>query len=159
VVQGILVDSLRFGGLIFTDALSMQGVARYYRPGEVDVRALMAGNDVLLFSQDVPRAVRSIKDALQAGAITQSELDRHVFKILLAKEHLGLHQNRNTDPAATERLLASPDGARLRRDLYRAALTLVQHTAYQQPSPTARGLCASGLPARGTLLHPPAHLH
>jgi hypothetical protein len=34
----------------------MKGVANFSRPGEVDLKALLAGNDVLLYSQDVTKA-------------------------------------------------------------------------------------------------------
>jgi beta-glucosidase-like glycosyl hydrolase len=37
VVTGLLKDSLHFQGIVFTDALNMEGVAKYYEPGEVDI--------------------------------------------------------------------------------------------------------------------------
>ena len=54
VVQKILKDELSFEGLVITDALNMKGVSKYYTPGIVDVKALLAGNDILLFSENVP---------------------------------------------------------------------------------------------------------
>ncbi|MDP1744894.1 MAG: glycoside hydrolase family 3 N-terminal domain-containing protein, partial [Bacteroidota bacterium] len=63
VVTGLLKDTLGFKGLIFTDALNMRGVSKFYKPGEVDVKALIAGNDVLLFPEDVPTAIKQIKSA------------------------------------------------------------------------------------------------
>jgi CubicO group peptidase (beta-lactamase class C family) len=113
--------------------LSMQGVARYYRPGEVDARALLAGNDVLLFSQDVPRAVNTIRDGLRAGNISEAELDYHVFKILLAKEALGLHKQRLVPIEAGLQVLQQPEARILRRELYRAAITLVKNDRQALP--------------------------
>lgn len=97
IVNGLLKDSLGFEGLIFTDALNMQGVASYYEPGEVDVRALLAGNDVLLFAQDVPLAISKIKAAIQNGQITQEEIDKRCLKILKAKEWCGLNKYQPVD--------------------------------------------------------------
>ena len=54
VVKDLLRDDLNFKGLIFTDAMNMQGVAKYYKPGDADLQALIAGNDILLFPMDVP---------------------------------------------------------------------------------------------------------
>lgn len=84
-VTGLLRKQLGYKGLIFTDALNMQGVAKYFQPGEVDLKALLAGNDVLLFSQDVPTAINRIKSALDSGLISREELEVHVKRILGAK--------------------------------------------------------------------------
>ena len=56
-----------FNGLIFTDALDMKGVSRDKEPGEVDLDAFMAGNDVLLMSEDVGKASKSIIEAVNSG--------------------------------------------------------------------------------------------
>ena len=59
-ITGLLRNKLGFKGIVFTDALNMKGVAKYYEPGEIDARALIAGNDMLLFSQDVPSGMKKI---------------------------------------------------------------------------------------------------
>lgn len=90
-ITGLLRNRMGFKGLVFTDALNMQGVAKYFAPGEVDVRAFLAGNDVLLFSQDVPVAISKIRAAIDAGKVTEAELERRVKKILAAKYDAGLN--------------------------------------------------------------------
>ncbi|MBD0261116.1 MAG: glycosyl hydrolase, partial [Cytophagales bacterium] len=65
IVTDLLQKQMGFGGLVFTDALNMKGVTKSYKPGEIEVMALQAGNDVLLFSEDVPEAVARIKKALK----------------------------------------------------------------------------------------------
>ncbi len=89
-VTGLLKDKLGYKGLIFTDALNMQGVAKYFAPGDADLRAFIAGNDVLLFSQDVPTAIAKIKAAIDNGQVTQADLEQRVRKILFAKYDAGL---------------------------------------------------------------------
>src|SRR5690606_35153959 len=79
-------------GLIFTDAMNMKGVTKYYDPGEADLRAFLAGNDVLLFSQDVPVAIQKIKEALAQNKVNEQDLEHRVKKILGAKYDVGLHQ-------------------------------------------------------------------
>ncbi|HWY98205.1 MAG TPA: serine hydrolase, partial [Bacteroidia bacterium] len=91
IVDSLLKHQLGFNGLIYTDALNMQGVAKYYAPGIVDVKALLAGNDVLLFSQDVPKAIEEIKKAIKKKEITQEEIDARCKKILMAKAWAGLN--------------------------------------------------------------------
>jgi len=89
-VTNLLKQKMGFRGLIFTDALNMQGVAKYFAPGETDVRAFIAGNDVLLFSQDVPTAISKIKAAIQSGKASHKDLEHSVKKILHAKYVAGL---------------------------------------------------------------------
>ncbi|MBL7943164.1 MAG: hypothetical protein JNM00_10385, partial [Flavobacteriales bacterium] len=91
IINDLLQREMNFDGLVFTDALNMQGVAKYYAPGELDLKALLAGNDMLLFSQNVPLAVNKIKTALDSGLISMQELDRHCLKILRTKEWTGAH--------------------------------------------------------------------
>ncbi|MEZ5014107.1 MAG: glycoside hydrolase family 3 N-terminal domain-containing protein [Chitinophagales bacterium] len=90
VGTALLRDTLGFGGLVFSDALNMQGVAAYFDPGELEVKALLAGNDVLLFSENVPVAFQAIKKAVQDGVITEQRIDASVRRILKAKAFAGL---------------------------------------------------------------------
>jgi len=96
-VTGLLKDKLGFNGLVITDALQMQGVAKYFPAGEADLRAFKAGNDILLFSQDVPVALAKIKNAIDSGAIPQAALEASVKKILWAKYSAGLNQFKDID--------------------------------------------------------------
>lgn len=91
VVSDWLRDSLGFQGLIFTDALNMKGVTKYYPDGETDLKAFLAGNDVLLFSQDVPLAIKKIQNAIASGQATEADLEQRVKKILRAKYEAGLN--------------------------------------------------------------------
>lgn len=97
VVTDLLQNRMNFQGLIFTDALNMRGVANLNKPGEVDLKALLAGNDVLLYSQDVPKAKTLIKDAVNQGLIKESEINRRVKKILKAKYWAGLDNYKPID--------------------------------------------------------------
>lgn len=94
IVDTLLKQKIGFKGLIYTDALNMKGVAKYYAPGIVDVKALLAGNDILLFSQDVPKAIEEIKKAIDNKEITQDAIDARVKKILMAKAWAGLSHYR-----------------------------------------------------------------
>ncbi|MEO1654689.1 MAG: glycoside hydrolase family 3 N-terminal domain-containing protein, partial [Bacteroidota bacterium] len=92
VVNQLLVDELGFKGLVFTDALEMKGVANYFPPGEISLRALKAGNDVLLLPNDLGEAIRLIKAALQKNELSWDYVDKKVKKILSAKYFNGLHE-------------------------------------------------------------------
>lgn len=93
-ITGLLKNEMGFEGLIFTDAMNMQGVAKYFPAGEADYRAFVAGCDVLLFSQDVSASIAKIDEAVKSGRISQAELEQRVKKILRAKYQAGLAENK-----------------------------------------------------------------
>jgi len=127
VVSGLLKDTLGFKGLVFTDALNMKGVSKFYAPGVVDLKALLAGNDVLLFSEDVPTAIDEIKKAMDQGLITQDEIDLRCKKILRAKYWCGLNK---TEKIPLKKLYEDLNNRRadlLNRKLADAAMTLLKN--------------------------------
>lgn len=91
IVTGILKQELGFNGLIFTDALSMKGASNFKEPGEIDLAAFQAGNDVLLISENIPKAHQLLVNAFREGTITEQRLEHSVKKILYAKYKLGLN--------------------------------------------------------------------
>lgn len=88
--SGFLRDSFGFEGLIFTDGLEMQGVRKNFPPGEMEARAILAGNDILLLPIDLPKAVKTLKQYVQSGRITEQRLEESVLRILKAKYEHGL---------------------------------------------------------------------
>ncbi len=90
IVNGLLKDSLGFEGIVFTDALNMKSVTKYYAPGEVDLRAFMAGNDVMEFTEDVETAIKKIRQAVNDGLVSQADIDKSCLKVLNAKAWAGL---------------------------------------------------------------------
>ncbi|MAN04498.1 MAG: beta-N-acetylglucosaminidase [Owenweeksia sp.] len=125
VITDHLKQQMGFTGLVFTDALNMKGVADLYPPGEVDVRALLAGNDVLLFSEDVKTAKEKIRDALKAGRITEEEINDRVYRILLTKSWMGLEQKEHIESKNLIEDLNPESSHILNRDIYRNAVTVV----------------------------------
>ncbi len=90
ITTQLLKNDLNFKGLAFSDALNMKGVSKYYNPGQLEVKALLAGNDILLYSEDVPKAIEAIKIAIDSGCIDSSYIDDKVRKILEMKQWAGL---------------------------------------------------------------------
>ncbi|KQC34618.1 beta-N-acetylglucosaminidase [Nonlabens sp. YIK11] len=103
VVTDLLKKQLNFQGLIFTDALNMKGASNFSKPGDIDLAAFKAGNDVLLISEDIPTAIIKIAEAINKGEITQERLEHSVRKILMAKYQVGLN---NYTPVDTDDLIS-----------------------------------------------------
>jgi len=97
VATQLLKNKMGYNGLIVTDALNMKGVADLYKPGEVDLKAFEAGNDILLFSQAVQLGKYKIKQALKRGQLSHKRLEESVKKILNAKYFVGLNRYKAID--------------------------------------------------------------
>ncbi len=133
VVTRILKDSLQFHGLIFTDALNMKGAANFKNPGEIDLAAFQAGNDVLLISEDVPAAVAKITEALQNGSVTEARLAHSVKKILYAKYKVGLHNYTAVDLRNLKEDLNTTQDDLVYSEAISNALTITKNSAQILP--------------------------
>jgi beta-glucosidase-like glycosyl hydrolase/CubicO group peptidase (beta-lactamase class C family) len=144
IVNKLLIEKEKFTGLIFTDALNMKGVASYYAPGELELLAFKAGNDVLLYSENIPKALDRLHLAIQNCEITQEEVDFRVKKILMAKYWSGLN---NYKPIVLENLYEDLNTSKdqwLDYKLYESAITLVKNKNTVLPlSPYYRDCIAS----------------
>ncbi|AVR46394.1 beta-N-acetylglucosaminidase [Christiangramia fulva] len=127
IITGILKKKMGFNGLIFTDALDMKGVAKGNKPGEVDLQAFLAGNDVLLMSEDISKASDNIMEAYNQGIISEDRLALSVKKILYAKYKTGLN---NFQPINTTSLISDLNTLQdeaLLEDLFENAATLLKN--------------------------------
>ena len=97
IVTNLLQKDLEFNGLVFTDALNMKGASNFKKPGEIDLAAFLAGNDVLLISESIPKAQQLIMKAFNDGRIVEARLERSVKKILYAKYKVGLNNYHPVD--------------------------------------------------------------
>jgi beta-glucosidase-like glycosyl hydrolase/CubicO group peptidase (beta-lactamase class C family) len=136
-VQNLLKDSLGFEGLAITDALDMKGVTNYHKPGDIELKALLAGNDIILLPLDIPLAVSNIKKALADSLISEDEINKRCRKVLAYKQMTGLDQLK---PINTKNILAdinTVENELLTRKIYENAVTIVKNTGnlipLQQP--------------------------
>ncbi len=127
VVNGLLKQEMGFTGLAITDALNMKGVSQFYAPGIVDVKALLAGNDILLFAEDIPKAITEIQKAIAKGKITQKEIDARCHKILMAKLWMGLDEYKATDLTKIQNEIITTETKLLNKKLVQSSLTLLQN--------------------------------
>lgn len=127
IVTELLKERLMFKGLIFTDAMEMKGVANHADPGEVDLMAFLAGNDVLLISANTPKAIEKIISAYNNGTITEERLEHSVKKILKAKYKVGLYNYTDVDTKNLDADLNALDDYVLREEVVENAITVVQN--------------------------------
>ncbi|MFD2785433.1 glycoside hydrolase family 3 N-terminal domain-containing protein [Hymenobacter rubripertinctus] len=127
IIEGLLRQKLGFEGIIFTDAMNMKGVISKYPPGEADLRAVLAGNDVLEFSKNIPLALRLIREAINEGRISQAEIDRRCRKVLALKQWSGLNRYRPIELKNITADLNTPHAQFLSRQLTEQSLTVLRN--------------------------------
>lgn len=123
VVTNILKEELGFNGLIFTDALNMKGASNFKQPGDIDLEAFLAGNDILLFPENVPLALSKFKTAYKKGTLTEARLSYSVKKILRYKYIAELNNYKEIDLSNLVADLNNPEFDALNFDLYENAIT------------------------------------
>jgi beta-N-acetylhexosaminidase len=87
VLTDLLRGRLRFGGVVVTDAMNMPP-ARAYPPGEAAVRAVLAGNDLVLMPPDLAAAHAGLLAALRDGRLPRAQLVASVTRVLTLKFRL-----------------------------------------------------------------------
>lgn len=110
ILTGLLREKLGFDGVVSTDALDMAGVRKKYGDGQVAVRAIQAGADLLLMPPDFPKAYGAVLAAVKSGKISTARLDQSVRRLLKLKAARGLLDRAPVaDPAKAERVLRSAE--------------------------------------------------
>ena len=105
----------------------MKGVTKHYRTGEVEAKALVAGNDILLLPQDVPAALKEIKNYLASGELSMADVEEKVRRVLRAKYDLGISTPQRVATTNLRADLNTPEAQVLKRKLIDNALTLVRN--------------------------------
>lgn len=90
-VNDMLKHDMGFEGLIFTDALNMEGAKAV--DGDPSVNAIVAGNDILLMPANVEAAIAAVKEAIGQGVISWSDIESRCKKMLRYKYALGVVEN------------------------------------------------------------------
>src|ERR1035438_90095 len=85
VLTGLLRQQLGFQGLIVTDALDMGAVTAHYWDGEVVLRSVEAGADILLMPPDSVLAIRVLREAVRSGRIKESRIDESVERLQIGR--------------------------------------------------------------------------
>jgi len=133
IVTGLLRGDLKFDGLIVTDSMGMDAVSRRLSPGDAAVRALQAGNDIVLHSPDDVAAVIGIRTAVERGEIPLAQLDASVRRILTAKARLGLHLKKLVSLDDLPFLVGGRQRAQTARQASQRSITLLKDDRNQVP--------------------------
>jgi beta-N-acetylhexosaminidase len=138
IVSGVLRKDLSFGGLIVTDSMQMAGVAALYSPGEAAVRAVKAGNDLILHSADNAAAFDAIKAAVASGDIPMAQIDASVTRILRAKAMTGLNRVRAVNLDQVPNVIGGRAHQAVADEVSQRSITLIRDERGDVPLKLAR---------------------
>ncbi len=127
IITDLLKEKMQFKGLIITDALNMKGAANFAEPGKLDLKAFLAGNDILLFPENVPNALDSIYKAYDEKVFDLKRLDESVRKVLKSKYWVGLNHYKPIETKNLTKDLNTLEDELLHRELVDNSITLIKN--------------------------------
>ena len=134
VMQGLLRDTLAFRGVTVTDAMTMAGLTRGYGGEESVLRAVEAGDDILLMPPDVSGAIAAIESAVASGRVTRERIDASVRRILELKLRTGAIRRPIVSLDSLRGAVAMPESWATARDIAARAITLLRDSAALVPA-------------------------
>jgi beta-N-acetylhexosaminidase len=133
ILEDLLRRDLGFGGITYTDSMSMEAVANLLPPDEGAVRAFLAGADQILHSPDPVAAFTGLKTAVESGRVSRTRLDESVSRILRAKAFAGLHKQRTIDLEQVPANVGSRAHLAVAQEAAARSMTLVKDDRHQVP--------------------------
>lgn len=124
IVTDLLKKELGFRGLVFTDALAMKGVSGN---ASVCLRALKAGNDLLLVPRRLKEELEAVLAAVKSGELPESEIEARCRKVLMYKYALGLDKKPHIQLSGLSARINAPQANDLLRRLNLAAITILSN--------------------------------
>lgn len=96
VITDLLREEMHFEGVVITDDMTMGAIVNDYTVPEAAVQSFIAGSDLLLIAGDYENQVgtfNALKEAVQAGIISEERIDESVKRILSLKDRYKLNDD------------------------------------------------------------------
>ncbi len=126
IVDELLKNELKFNGLIVTDALNMSGVTKNFSAGEIAVRCVKAGIDLILMDTDEQTAIDAIENGVKNGDIKEDRIDESCRKILDNKIRLGIFSDKLVKENLVSINVNTPEEKALSQQIADESITLVK---------------------------------
>lgn len=122
-----LKKHMRYNGLVFASIPSVVSQQGKYGRGDAELLAFQAGNEMIIFPQDINPAIRKIKRLLRRESHYQSQLDSIVKKILSVKYDAKLYNPVRLNTGDLYTRLNTTEGHLLKQQLYQDAVTIINN--------------------------------
>lgn len=90
MVQGKLRDELGYDGVAITDSTEMGAITQDYSSSESAIKAIEAGEDIVLMPSDFEEAYNGVLNAVKDNTISEKRIDESVMRILKLKNSYNL---------------------------------------------------------------------
>ncbi len=134
LLQDVLRGELGFNGVIVTDASVMIGFCTAQQRKTALPKAIAAGCDMILFTNDTAEDLAYMKAGIEAGIVTKERLHEALERILGLKAKLGLTQEYQFPaPDLKENYVGCAQHHEFRRQAAEKCTTLVKDTQHLLP--------------------------
>ena len=138
VLDGLLRRGLHYAGLISTDALSMNAIAKHFKEERACAAALRAGADVLLVPVDAAQAAVALPDLVAGDRALTRQVERAFGRLLKAKRDCGSFRDLGVRPESELALVGCSRHRQTAERMARACLSwarrpkreLARHVGY-----------------------------
>lgn len=127
IIDELLVGQMGFNGLVVSDAMDMKGLTNYVAKDKAEILALLAGNDIIELVEDVPAALKNVKQAVENGIIPMEIINAKCRKVLQAKYWVGLASYKAIDTKNLINDINDTAYLKLIQKLHQASLTLISN--------------------------------
>jgi beta-glucosidase len=127
LLTDVLRDKWGFKGFVYSDLVSINGIAGYRVAAnlkEAAALALKAGVDMDLGEDAYGK---NLKQALQEELISQQDIDRAVKNILRIKFRMGLFENPYVSPEQAKKIVRSKEHKEIARQVAREGIVLLKN--------------------------------
>jgi beta-N-acetylhexosaminidase len=125
LTNGLLREKTGYRGLVITDAMNMKGVA--LAPGQSEVQALKAGNDMVEFVVNLPKTIAAIENAVKDGTLKSQDIDLKCRRVLALKRWLNLHEQKTINKGDVVSQMNSIENELVVRQLTESTLTAIKN--------------------------------
>jgi beta-N-acetylhexosaminidase len=126
IIDDVLKTQLGFKGLVITDAMNMKAITNYFSNGQAAVKAVEAGNDIILMPPDEYTALKSLVNAVKDGTISIDRINGSVRKILAAKRWVMKNQMK-INSADVNKIGRNKEAWRLAEEIANKSITLLKN--------------------------------
>lgn len=140
MMQGLLRDTLGFHGLTVTDAMTMEGITKGYGVEESTVKAVEAGDDIVLMPPNVTTAIDALMKAVESGRISTARIDASVRRILELKLRTGAVAQPLVSYDVLRRVVAAPEHLARAQQVADRAVTLLRDRSKRIPLASSRSV-------------------
>jgi beta-N-acetylhexosaminidase len=136
----LLRERLGFNGIVVSDSTGMAGLGDWGHRDQTVPELVIAGCDVILFSNDPSGDLMRLVKAVADGRLSQERLDEAVTRVLALKATLGLHRRDRPEPTIADARdrLATAESRITAREVTARVPTLVKDVANLLPLSPSR---------------------